>query len=333
MEGEQDLTATGNGVEGETVAEGLNLAGSEELDNGQGEEQLQDDELQSQERELSPREAIVEGIADRRREEVAEQQSFLEEDDTDFDDPAAGEAADTTTIIVNGDPIEVKTEDVMAQGVRTLQKESAADRRLEDANAKSVEIDVRERELTERENKFNQGLSTDEQIDADAERFSEAIVEDENAAGEMFKQVLKDNRDLKAATAELIQDGRETRQERVTRQRKEHSDMVSHYHTEFKDIAADTHLTTIFNTEATRVKQANPGLGYQEVFEQAGNLVRERYIANPENEPTGTKARKRNMQRQPKKAGGRVNLSRPVQKPKTTSQVIVDMRKSRGQEV
>lgn len=287
--------------------------------------------------ELSEREQIVQNIQENRRKEREEDTEVLadlsqpgDEDGTDL----TQDGDDFTEIVVHGEKALVKTSDVIDQGVRTMQKEASADQRLEAVVNREKTLSEREESLLARENKFKDDLLSDEEIDSQANKFSDAIVEDEKVAGEMFKEVLESNRELRAATAELLHDGQQTRQEREEAALSAQSKMVKHYHENFEDIAKDGNLNDIFNKEANRVRSENPGMSYQEIFEEAGDVVRDRYM--PENKKQELPAQtlrqtKQNMVRRVKKAGGKVNLRKPVPQRKTNADRIADIRAGRGQ--
>jgi len=211
------------------------------------------------------------------------------------------------------------------------QKESLADKRLRDATDRQKEVTDLEAKFEARQNQFRSGVDTDEQISEQAKNFSEAILEDEGTAGEMFKKVLTDNRDLKAATADLIDEGKQTRTERDSERRKLSASMQDTFESDFKDIHKDTHLTNIFNAEAAKYGRDNPDKDFREVFNEAGKVVRESYMG-ADNKPPTTKEIKKSISRAPKRAGtGKRQLGKKAPKRVTTADVVANMRANRGQ--
>ncbi len=219
----------------------------------------------------------------------------------------------------------------MEQGIRTMQKESLADKRLRDATEREKSVTDLEKKFEARQNQFRGDLETDEQISEQAKNFSEAILEDEDAAGKILEKVLKDNRDLKAATADLIDDTKQTRIERENAKESNRRDMQENFESDFSDIHGDTHLTNIFNTEAANYGRDNPDKDFREVFKEAGKVVRDNYMGGGGKPPT-TKQRKESITRTPKRAGtARRQIGKPMPKRQTTADVVANMRANRGQ--
>jgi len=287
--------------------------------------------------ELSEREQVVQNIQENRRKEREKDAEVLADSsqpDDELDTDTTQDDDEFTEIIVNGEKVDVKTSDVISQGVRTMQKETSADQRLEAVVSREKKLSAREESLVARENRFKDDLLSDEEIDSQANKFSDAIVEDEKVAGEMFKEVLKSNQELRAATAELLHDGQETRREREETASNTQNQMVKHYHENFEDIAKDENLNNIFNKEANKVRSENPDMSFQEIFEEAGGVVRDRYMPEnkkPESPNRTLRETKQNMVKRVKKAGGKVNLKKSVPQRKTNADRIADIRASRGQ--
>jgi len=282
------------------------------------------------------RELLMNDMATRRSSEIKESIESLstvtgESDGVVVEEELELDTDDQITIVVDGQEETVDRAKVMENGIRALQKESLADKRLRDATDRQKEVTDLEAKFEARQNQFRSGVDTDEQISEQAKNFSEAILEDEDTAGEMFKKVLTDNRDLKAATADLIDEGKQTRTERDSERRKLSASMQDTFESDFKDIHKDTHLTNIFNAEAAKYGRDNPDKDFREVFNEAGKVVRESYMG-ADNKPPTTKEIKKSISRAPKRAGtGKRQLGKKAPKRVTTADVVANMRANRGQ--
>ena len=135
----------------------------------QGEEQTKDTDEQTVEH-YDPQAEAREAIADRRRQELRDEGVDIPEDDDEEDDESFEGELDTdgdetpeeadepepdedmVEIKVDGEVEKVKQSEVdAAGGVRALQKERAADKRLQEAARRARELERREAELAERE--------------------------------------------------------------------------------------------------------------------------------------------------------------------------------------
>ena len=263
---------------------------------------------------LSQREQAMQSILAARTPEAEPQQ----DDVPVVDEPVVND--DEVTLVVDGTEMKAPREKVFEAGVRALQKESAADRRLLEASTKEKELKRREEELARMEQDL---LSKREQEPDDVGReFADAIFTDPETVAKTVSTIARQVQNVseKVARSEQIE---------VDRRQAEMDSVVKHYHGRYMDIASDPDMHHTMNRLMKDVAAEKPELSKTQVIDETAKRVYHKYGKTTEPAPDARKQAKENMPNPVKRASARVAPA-PTEKPKTPSEIIDDMRKGRG---
>lgn len=229
--------------------------------------------------------------------------------------PVETPADDYVTVKVDGQERQVLKSQIIEAGVRTLQKESAADRRLEEATRLL-------REAQETAQPKRQPLP-----DMDEAELAHRIRmgSDEEAAEAM--RVLKGR---ETATPEEIAAFAENRA--INRIKAEGA--IEWFQTEYKEIFADPYLVRLALGEDERMLREGDQRSYRERYQEIGNTLRDKIRewkgGKAEIVPnTDKQERKATITNLPAASARQPATETP--KPKTQAQIIEEMRKRRGQ--
>lgn len=228
------------------------------------------------------------------------------------------EAPELVTVRVDGNDMQVPKSQILDFGVRAYQKETVADKRLEEA----VRI---KREAEEYAAQVK--ASTDQVLMADDIDLARRIREgSEEEAAEAIK-ILKGR---EQATPEQIAHVVETRVRNQVNLERD----FEWFKTEFKDIVGDPHLKALADAEDARMIAAGDTRPDRERWAEAGKVVRDKLtewrggVAQPaiseekrEKKKTITNIQAANIRKPPAETS----------KPKTQADIIEEMRKRRGQ--
>lgn len=228
---------------------------------------------------------------------------------------------DYITVKVDGHEKQVLRSQVLDAGIRAVQKESAADRRLEEATRRLREVQARE-----------------QQIEEFLKHQSQPSVQD---AAEIARRIRMGS-DEEAIQAISALAGREqttpdkivTEVERRVFDTIQARSAVEKFQSEFSDILSDPYLTQLAVAEDARMLAGGDTRSYAERFTEIGNTLR-----NKLREWKGGKADVVvSADKQERKAGitnlpsASMRQPAPEQtKPKTPADIIEEMRKRRGQ--
>jgi hypothetical protein len=253
---------------------------------------------------------------------------------------AAAPPAKKVKIKVDGQELEVDEEQIRTAGIRTLQKETAADKRLEEATRLFKEaqaaIAVAQQGAVQDPNKGGASLPHAGGGAADVltdEAFTEAVKKiqygSEQEAGAILKDLI-----TKAARA--------GQPEQLTLDRVaemlDFRDATRWAHDEYKDILGDPKLKALFSSEEKRLRAAGDMRPYREVYKDIGDGLREwkkgfapepKQPANPGTSRETVKERKASVVVIPSAAARREAPPQP--KEPTASQTIDKMREARHQ--
>lgn len=288
-------------------------------------------ETEETEQPLSQRDEVVKRIQERERQErepAEEEEEDLEEEIEDEPEPEEPEV-EYVTVTVNGREQKVEKSKVLEQGIKTYQKESAADLRLREAAERQRELDRREAELRQLLEKTQ---APDNQVSELKERLSKALLEDEEEAATIIADAVAYMQDLDNRTKALAEDYGRSKEIISKQQRSEREKLQSLFKREFSDLAQDPFLANKVNARTAEILAESPDMPHDEIVLKAGNEVRE-YLAGlfgkeeaPEPDPETVK---RKMPRQPKRAAGR-KPGKEEPRPKTTAEIIADMAQKRS---
>ena len=316
-------------------------------------EGVSEEPTEESEPKLSAREQMVKDIADRQREERQKDQEDESEEEPeeepeapeeeatqkDADEPESKpeEQVEYVTIKVDGVEKEVPRDKVLEQGIRTLQKDSAADARLNEASKRLKELQQYEAYLREQADKLKVPASTTKD---EREQFAKALIEDEDKAAEMFsesQQRVKELEQLVHGLSDKVNESTQFVQDQRVNQAKKINNLFKR---EFPGLAKYQHLRDMVNDETKIIMQSDPDLPPEDVLMQAGNRVKQNiaedlgYIEPPEDGVTETSPEpKRVKQKMPKpvrKASGR-RPSKPEKKRQTASDIIAGIAARRRQ--
>ena len=266
---------------------------------------------------VNPRAAAMNAIAEKVQrdseeyEEPEEVEEELPEEDV-FQEPKK------VKVKVNGEEMEVDEDKIYEAGVRTYQKETAADKRLREA----AELEARLKEREERLAQMEQEIIAKNNEDPDevSRKFVESLFDDEEEAAREFSKLHK-------TVQKLSQSDEQRRKREEERAAKELNSATKHYHEQYSDIAGDVDLHAAFNRRLQEEAKNNPDAPASQLVDKAAELVYEKF-GKPEEkeEPENPKEK---LVKQPKAASSR-RKPPPKEKQKTRSDVLADMRGGRG---
>lgn len=254
--------------------------------------------------------------------------------------PAQAEAADEEVeLLVNGKPMKFKKSQIEEAGRRTLQKDAAADMKLEIAS----------RLLREAEERVGKQPPAPAGAQPPAEPSKPSVTEKSDAElAELLQYGTKEQ--AASAIAEIRRrdtsaDSQQGLQEFIAKQLPAALDARLAFHeavrtarSEYKDIFADPHLTTLFHVQEHRAREAGDARPHAELYKEIGDGIRKHFkLATPSKDaPTldDRKETKRNAPAIPRSAATRVESGAP-EKPLTLEQAreraLAAMKASRGQ--
>lgn len=276
-----------------------------------------------------------------------------EEDEHDDDqgdeggeEESAGEEEDLVTIIVDGEQRQVPRSKVYEQGIRTMQKEAAADKRLAEANsrikaAEEYEAKVRatqqqiEAQLRQQQTRSQDAPLSDKQ-DADIKQRARRIVDklldgDEEEATNALADILGRQQATPVDTNQLVN--------QVTAQVQRTTELraaVSDFRTNYPTIANDDFLWSRADAESDRVQAEHPDWSPRDILLEAGARVEAwvKSLAGPADQDSDTQRRegKRDKKRTTETLPtASARAPKPADKrPPSRSEVVANMRKSRG---
>lgn len=240
------------------------------------------------------------------------------------DDTTPATEPESVTLKIDGTEVLVPREKVHEAGIRALQKESAADKRLREASEKERSLLAREEELKRMEEALLK--QRDQQADDSGREFVDAVFSDPDAAAGHISTL---TRQVQGVVEKL------DRVEKTEAQRlqDEQQRLVNHYHSKYGDIASDEVMNFALNQFRRQVAAEDPTLNPMQVVDKAAERVYQKFNVTPvAPELTDAEKRKLAKERMPapaRQASGRTP-PKPEEKPKTPAQVIDEMRLGRG---
>lgn len=313
--------------------------------------------------EISERDSRIEAIAAKRvedRDEVEESAdndeegvAAAEEDAAEGDEEDRQDSEETleadgaeedsdddqmVEIIVDGQKQMVPVSQLVEAGTKTMQKESAADLKLQNAALREKQLNQREEQLNAMLQKYS-AVTDDFDADKWQADFRDALVDDEDKAAEMMGTMLKKMRTQNQQIASMATNFAQTTSNYINEQKtSEKTKMLNLFKSEFPDLAKDKMLIQKANEATALIKGKHPNMSKEDVVIAAGKAVRGYYHnllgvttvqGQDEQEQTPTD-RKRSMPAPIKKSSAR----KPGKKkaaPLTKKQVIAGIKESRNQ--
>lgn len=242
-------------------------------------------------------------------------------------------------LVVNGKITKVKQSQILDVGKRAMQKDYAADMKLEIAS----------KLLREAEERVGKQPPSPEGAQPPATPLKPSVAEKSDAElAELLQYGTKEQ--AASAIAEIRRrdsgvDSQRTVQEFIQKQLPDLVSSQLDFHSavraaqaEYKDIFADPHLTTLFHVEEHRLRQSGDARPHSELYRDIGNGIRKHFkLPEPGKNPGPTLEQKREtkaaMPAVPRSASARTDPGE-AQKPLTPDQAreraLDAMRKSRG---
>lgn len=242
-------------------------------------------------------------------------------------------------LIVNGKPTKFKQSQIVDAGRRTLQKDAAADMKLEIAS----------KLLREAEERVGKQPPSQEGAQPPAEP-QKAVQEKSDAdLAELLQYGTKEQAASAIAEIRRRDSGavdQKGLQEFISRQLPDLVTSQLAFHTavreaqaEFKDIFADPHLTTLFHVQEHRLRQAGDARPHAELYKEIGAGIRSHFKLPVPSKDTGpTLEQKRDLKAAtpavPRAAAARVDpgdAGKKVTPEEARERALEALRKSRGQ--
>lgn len=289
--------------------------------NAQKEESGEFAEFDEDTGEVKPREEKTEEKPVEAPETPPVEEEQGEEEQTEPDPPKPDEADETVTLRVDGKEVHVPKSKILDAGVRTLQKEVAADKRLEEATRLLRVAQESQRELQ----RMQQPPQPSDQDVA-------------NAIAQALRQ--GDEAQAQAAISALLNAGRQQTIQpeaihQIVAQEVEASAALNSFRSDFSDVVSDPYLMRLAvdleDQRLARVAQGlEPNRPLVEAFKEHGEAIRKWRGLTPNTMETKREAK---ASIQPVKAASLRAPTPKPDKPETTEQIIEKMRRSRNQRI
>jgi hypothetical protein len=251
-------------------------------------------------------------------------------------------------IKVNGQLMRVPRSQVEEAGIRTLQKETSADRKLEALSVREQHLRDREAALSVREQQMRTPPITEQQqadADVDDSQIEEKVREsltkvydgDLDAGAEELTKLIAGNRQQRQQTGQQVDVNQVAAQ---VQQRLDINDARRVFSQEFPELAVNAQLNGMADVEAVRLKQEDPRRSYRDVVREAGQIVRDKIKAmaapyyeeqTPDNGFQGKREIKSTTEQlRPRSTASARAPKKKEPKPETRSEYIARMRSQRG---
>lgn len=238
-------------------------------------------------------------------------------------------------LIIDGKPLKVKGSQIIETGRKALQKEIAADQRLEFASRLLDEATKRvqgQPPATTADAQPKDAPVKEVQGKSDAELAKQLQYGTEEQAAEAIREIRR--RDQGAVSEEGLQDLIAKHLPAAVSSQLAFHEAVRNAQSEYKDIFADPYLTQLFHIEEHKARQAGDARPHSELYATIGNSIREHFkLQKPaEGGPTLTEkvAAKKASTPTPRLASVRLEQA-PEPKAPTREEILAKMQRQRGQ--
>ena len=245
------------------------------------------------------------------------------------------------TIKVNGEEKQVPAEKALDAGIRALQKESAADQRLEAAGKKMSELTAKEQRLLEKERELEAerqrllnnptpspaGDVSNDQNDVDYEEIVDDLYSGnkEKAAG-----ALKAIGERGAAATPAVEQQIDPNEvAAIVEQRQQARETLNRFYGRYPTIKADPNLQTIVNIESHRIKQEHPDYTQEQLLMESGRVVSEKYGGKVVDDTGFAQKADRKAQTDTVTGADVVRKSQPEKEPMSRKAVVAEMKGQR----
>jgi len=230
--------------------------------------------------ELTPREALLEKIADERQEEIEdeiEEEDAPVEKDEDLskteeeDEIIADDVEKKEKVVVKIDGVE---EEVSPEEIREYQKNRSADKRMREVSEQKKVNDAKEAELKRLEQEVSERTSglSDEKAKELAARLNQAVF-DENPeeTAKVMQEISKNTPERPAASAEI----NDAAVDRVL-YRKEQKKAIAKFEKDYENLATDPDLRSAVNRQSIEEKEKDPNASVWEIINRSAVHVKDK---------------------------------------------------------
>jgi len=255
-----------------------------------------DSEVQEEE-SLTRQQSEIERIAEKVHEDHETEGTFSEEEEV-FDEQLLGASVPLVkkgeswyaTAKVNGEAVDVEWDEVLAQ----YQKNSSADKRLQEAAERQRELEQYEARLNAYRSDLeaqtrqpssdagNEQSPSSDATDALYEQYHDALFQgDESKASSLLKKIRANesqspqvdvNSIIERTKAEMREEEKQARERGYELRRKQAVDM---FQTEFPDIAEDSYRLAVADRRSAELYQENPTRDPWDIMHECGEFARE----------------------------------------------------------
>ena len=230
--------------------------------------------------ELTPREILLEKIADDRQEEI---ESEIEEEDDPIEDDEDLSKSDEEDETITDDvekkekvavKIDGVDEEVSPEEIREYQKNRSADIRMREVSEQKKINDAKEAELKRLEEEVSartSGLS-DEKAKELAARLNQAVFDENPEETAKVMQEISKNTPARPATSSTIDDDAV---ERVL-YRKEQKKAISKFEKDYENLATDPDLRSAVNRQSIEEKKNDPSASVWDLIERSAVHVKDK---------------------------------------------------------
>jgi hypothetical protein len=297
---------------------------------------------------LSPRDEKMARIVEKRKEQRDDQGTTPKQNPEDVgmpDNYHGKESGGTVTLKVNGEETEVPAEKVLDAGIRSLQKESAADKRLEEAGQKMSDLDAREQRIETREQELKAAkigkpggepapsapadvpAKPDENLDEQAETLVDELWSgDKEKATGAVKTILERSN---AATPTPNQQVSAEDVATIVEQRQEASATLKRFYERYPEVENDVNLYNIVNNESKRIYKEHPEYSLEELMMESGKYVMDKYGGKVVDDTGFVEKVVRKEQTDTVTGADVTRQPQPEEEQKSRKQVVSDMREDR----
>jgi hypothetical protein len=323
-------------------------------------EEVQEEEVQEKpSKPVSPRDQMMEEIKRKAREQREQEVGKEPEDEGEpeenlKEDPE--EDDDYLTLKIDGQEQRKKRDEVLDAGIKALQKELAADKRLSEASTRSKELEERARQLEQREQAIRQIEEQAQQSRAQQEKDLAQKLEKQGSdeAKEEARKIISamysgDEDDATEALAKLIEvqqrankpdapqvDPNEIAERTYRRIREEdkqqrfQSELIEardEYEREYSDVAQNPDLHEFANIQTDILMRQHPEWGPRKIITEAAKKAR---ALMPQPKDNVLEQRKDIKRKLDTVEGAHArDPGQPKTKPKTKAEIVAEMRARR----
>jgi len=240
-------------------------------------------------------------------------------------------------LLVNGKPMKVKQSQIIDAGKRTLQKDAAADMKLEIASKLLREAEERVGKQPPAQADAQPPAEPSQQAEqkTDAQLAEDLQYGTKEQAAAAIAEIRR--RDNGADSQKGLQEFINSQLPAVLDARLAFHEAVRQTRTEYKDIFADPYLSTLFHVQEHRAREAGDARSHSELYKEIGDGIRKHFkLVNPTaGGPTieDKKAAKAAMPSMPQRAASRVDTGeadKPLTPEQAREKALAAMKKSRG---